>query len=165
MSPRIHTYPGVAFAMTGEIAVLLWTGEPTLAANQWAVNKIISERRAVGADLVLLQIIAEGAGTPGPEARRYIQEVYKRELSDMRRVVTAPLGGSFHQSLIRTILRGMAILARKSDYVTVVSTLDDGFAAVTRGRTTPTVTELASTVEAMFAALRAPRGSFAPPSA
>jgi hypothetical protein len=215
MDARIHTHPGVAFAVRGGVSVLLWTGDPTLAANQWAVErllgqewsrsgprtgvpaagadgsglprepmkllgqewsrsgprtgvpaagadgsglprepmKLLGQRGVISNEMVLLQIITEGAGTPDAEARRYIQSAYQRELSDMQRVVTAPLGDSFRQSVIRTIMRGMAVFARKSEFVTIVSTLDAGIAAVTKGRASPTPRELDACIDAMFAAL------------
>jgi hypothetical protein len=153
VTERIHTYPGCAVSSCEGIGLLLWTGEPTLAANQWAVRTLLAHRASAQREVTLLQIIAEQAGTPDADARAYIQEVYKRELSDVRRMVSAPLGDSFRQSIVRAIMRGMALFAGKTQHITVVSTLEQAYAAVLEGRSAPTRDALDRQVRAMYAAL------------
>lgn len=155
MIERIYKYPGCAVSSCAGISLLLWTGEPTLAANQWAVRTLLANRIKTAGEVTLLQIVAETAGTPDAETRAYIQEVYKRELSDVRRLVSAPLGDGFRQALVRTIMRGMALMAGKTQHITVVSTLDQAYDALLERRTQPTREALASQVRAMFADLEA----------
>lgn len=153
MTERIHTHPGCAVSSCEGIGLLVWTGEPTLAANQWAVRTLLAHRANAQREVTLLQIIAEGAGTPDAEARAFIQDVYKRELSDVRRIVSAPLGDSFRQSIVRTIMRGMALFAGKTQHITVVSTLEQAYTAVLAGRASPSREKLDEQVRAMLAAL------------
>ncbi len=148
MIERIYKYPGCAVSTCGGLSLLVWTGEPTLAANQWVVRTLRANRG--DGEIALLQIIAASAGTPDAETRAYIQEVYKRELSDVRRMVSAPLGDSFKQAVVRTIMRGMALIAGKSQNMTVVSTLEEAYSAVLERRTSPTRDQLAAQVRAMF---------------
>lgn len=155
MSDRILTYPGCAVSMCGGVGILLWTGEPSLAANQWAVRTILSLQGKSPSAVTLLQIVAASAGTPDAETRAYIQDVYRRELSGVRRLVSAPLGDSFRQSVVRTIMRGMAVFAGKSAHMTVVSTLPQAYAAILDGRTEPSRPELEARVSEMFVALGA----------
>ena len=155
MTDRIHTHPGCAVSSCGGVSLLLWTGEPTLAANQWAVRTLLDGRNATDPEVSLLQIVAQSAGTPDAQSRAYIQEVYKRELSGVRRLVNAPLGDSFRQAIVRTIMRSMAVFAGKTAHITVVSTLDAAYTAVLEKRTTPTRAALEAQVRAMFAALGA----------
>lgn len=157
MTEPIHTHPGCAVSWCGGVAILLWTGQPTLAANRWAVGLIVAaqdepERR----DGVLLQIIAEDAGLPDSDTRVYIQKVFERELSGLRRVVSAPLGDGFRQAVLRTIVRGIALVAGKSSYMLVVSTLEDAYDAVLARRASPSRAALHARVLAMFEALGAP---------
>ena len=161
VAEQVHLYPGCAVSGCEGIAIILWTGEPTLAANQWATRMLLARRGRPGADVTVLQIITEDAGTPDSETRAYIQEVYKRELSDVRRMVSAPLGNSFRQSVVRTILRGMALFAGKASNLTVVATLDDAYAAVLAGRSQPRRAQLEAQVQAMLEASR--EGPRAPP--
>ncbi|MBN8613046.1 MAG: hypothetical protein J0L92_20820 [Deltaproteobacteria bacterium] len=156
MLERIYKYPGCAVSSCGGISILVWTGEPTLAANQWAVRTLLSNRTKTAGEVTLLQIIAASAGTPDAETRAYIQDVYKRELSEVRRMVSAPLGDGFKQSVVRTIMRGMAVIAGKTQHITVVSTLDKAYDALLERRATPTRETLSSQVRAMFAELEAP---------
>ena len=133
--------------------MVLWTGDPTLVANTWAVRTALAQPAVPGGNTALLQIIAACAGTPDAAARAYMQDVYKRELRGVRRFVSVPLGDSFRQAIVRTIMRSMALFAGKSAFLTVVSTLDAGYDAVLQGRATPTRAELAACVLKMFAAL------------
>lgn len=154
MKERIHTTSGCAVSSCEGIAIVLWTGEPTLATNKWCVQTLRANTMKSGA-ATLLQIVGPTAGTPDAETRAYIQEVYKKELSEVRRMVSAPLGDSFKQSVVRTLMRGMAVIAGKSQHITVVSTLDQAYTTLLAGRTTPSREALSAHVDAMFDALGA----------
>lgn len=124
MIPSTETYPGVAFSTIGDVVIILWTGDPTLAANRWLIEQLSGVRTKRARPALGLQIIAEQAGTPDADARRYVQEAFKHELVGLRRFVNTPLGSSFKQSLVRTILRGMALVGDRNKVIVIASSLD-----------------------------------------
>ena len=121
----LSRYPGVGFLTHGDLALVTWTGEPSLAANRWLVDRMPAQVMSRHPSWLLLQIISPSCGTPGPEARQYVQEAFKTRLATVRCMVTVPLGDSLKQSIVRTIMRGMVILSGRSQTITVASSVDD----------------------------------------
>jgi hypothetical protein len=152
----VHDDRGCAIAFVGGVGVLLWTGEPTLRANRWAVSTLLANLDRGSGEPTLLQIVAERAGVPDAESRAFIQEVYRKELSGVRRLVSAPLGDGFRQSVVRTIMRGMAVVSGRMAQVVIVATLEDAYRETLDRRATPTHAELSQRVRAMFEALGVP---------
>jgi hypothetical protein len=151
----IRTYPGVACARSGTVLLLLWTGEPTVDALEWVDATIAAETKRWERG-VALQIIDPSAGTPGLEARGRIQALYRRELRAGRRLVTAPLGDSLRHSVLRALIRGMALVAGKTAHVSVASTLEDAYAAALEGVEGLTAADLHRIVVRMYGALGVP---------
>ena len=85
----ILTYPGVGFARAGDVGVILWHGDPTLAANRWLVNLIATARRTGKGIRVGVQLIDGSSGLPDAEARRYVQQAFAEELPHVRRFINA----------------------------------------------------------------------------
>lgn len=152
----VHEDRGCAIAFVGGVGVLLWTGDPTLRANRWAVSTLLANLDRGSGELTLLQIVAEQAGVPDAESRAFIQEVYRKELSDVRRLVSAPLGDGFRQSVVRTIMRGMAVVSGRTAQVVIVATLEDAYRETLKRRESPTHAELSTRVRAMFTVLDVP---------
>jgi hypothetical protein len=155
----ILTYPGVCFAREGDVGLVLWHGEPTLAANRWLVGLISSARRAGKGIRVGIQLIDGGSGMPDAEARRYVQQAFSEELPHVRRFVNAPLGDSMKQSLVRTVLRGMAMIGDKAKVVVIASTIDEALdlVAPVASSDTPSRTVLSRTIDQLFAEAGLPR--------
>jgi hypothetical protein len=142
----------VAVARRGNVMLLLWTGEPTVQALDWVDEKVAAEAASIERG-VALQIIDPRAGPPNAAARARIQAMYRRELRNGRRLVTAPLGDSLRHSVMRALVRGMALVAGRSAHVSVASTLEDAHAAALEHAVGVTAEELSAVVGEMYEAL------------
>ena len=138
---------------SGDVGLVLWHGDPTLAANRWLLGHIVSARRAGHPYRIGLQLIAEQAPLPDAETRRFVQAMFKEELPHIHRFINAPLGDSMKQSLVRTVLRGMAMISDKSRAVVIASTLEEALdmASAVASAETPPRSVLRRTVDEMFA--------------
>lgn len=152
MIASAETYPGVAYSVAGDVVIILWTGDPSLAANRWLIEQLSRVRLSRTQPALGLQIIAEQAGTPDADARRYIQEAFKHELVGLRRFVNTPLGSSFKQSLVRTILRGMALVGDRTKVMVIASNLEQALDLLAEKASpdTPSRDELRARIAQLF---------------
>lgn len=157
----IQTYPGLVVARAGDVGLILWHGEPTLAANRWLIQYVTTARRAGSGFKIGIQLICDATPLPEADARRYVQEAFREELPHVRRFINAPLGDSMRQSLVRTILRGMAMIADRSKVVVIASTIREALdlTVPVASEDTPPRAVLDRLVDDLFAEARTPRPS------
>lgn len=153
--PTLHQRPGVGFLIRGDLFIIVWTGEPTMASNKWIIDNVAGMSSSNPQGLIGLQIIMPNAGIPDAETRRYIEDSFRTRLGKIRNVVTAPIGDSLRQSLIRTMLRGMSVIANRSQSIAIVATLDEAIAQLllVRSSQTPSRAEILTDLQRLFTAL------------
>ena len=122
----IERFPGVTFATRGDVGMVVWNGDPTLAANKWVIERAKTDLMSRFPTVLLVQIILETAGQPDAETRRYIEEAFKTHLQPARRMVTIPIGGTLAKTIVRTIMRGMIVVAGRSGVIQISATVAEG---------------------------------------
>ncbi len=151
--PSIVAHSNVCFTRAGDVGLVLWHGEATLAANRWLSHLVTSARRSGDGIRIGVQLLADRTGLPDAETRRYVQQVYAEELPHIRRFINAPLGDSLKQSLMRTVMRGMTMIGDKSRITFVASTIDEALdlVAPVASADTPPRSVLSRGIDQLFA--------------
>lgn len=146
----------VRYTATGDVAIVLWSGEPTIAANRWLVDGLLSSFLAQQPSCIVLVFIDADVSVPSAETRKDIQDVFRNELAPVRRLVNIPLGDSVKQTLFRSVLRAMAMLGDSRRVVSIAANVEEAIAAAraVAGPQTPTPLVLRGAIEALFADVR-----------
>lgn len=130
MFRSVDRHEGVSYCAGGNLALVVWSGPSTLSANRWLIQRARADMPAIRTGGLFLQLIAEATSPPNAETRRYIQQEFADLLPRARRFVTVPLGDSFNQSVVRTIMRGMLLLSGVSGTAKIASNLDEGLSLI-----------------------------------
>ena len=152
MALTIARNPVVRHTALGDVAIVLWTGEPTIAANRWLVDGLLSSVVAKQPSCIVLVFIGEHVSVPSAETRKDVQKVFRNELAPVRRLVNVPLGDSVKQTLFRSVLRAMAMLGDSRRVVSVAGNIEEAIAAArsVAGPQTPHPLALRGAIEALF---------------
>ncbi|MCU0657474.1 MAG: hypothetical protein MUF64_20105 [Polyangiaceae bacterium] len=134
----MERFGGVSCCVGGDLMLVAWNGRSTFEANHWLIQRARRTLKTLPSGGLLLQSIEESAAPPDMETRRYIQHEYSDLLPQTRCFVTVPLGNSFHQTVVRTIMRGMLVVSGMSHIAKVAPTLEEGFTLLLEKSTSKT---------------------------
>jgi hypothetical protein len=150
----LETHDGIAVRACGDVLVVMWREASRIERIRW-LGRCIDERIAANESVVCCQIILASSSPPDAPARREGQALFERTGESIRRLVTVPVGDDLWMSIVRTILRGMAIVSRQPVEQRIASNLRQGLDYVheVAGPRTPQRHELAATVPQLCAAL------------
>ena len=154
----------VRYTASGDVAVVLWTGEPTIAANRWLVDGLLSSFLAKQPSCIVLVFIHPDVSVPSAETRKDIQGVFRNELAPVRRLVNIPLGDNVKQTLFRSVLRAMAMLGDSRRVVSIAANVEEAIASAraVAGPQTPSSLALRAAIDELFADVRPKKLSPAP---
>lgn len=159
MALDIRRHPNVGYTTVGDVAIVLWTGDPTVVANRWLVDGLLSTFLASQPSCVVLVFIAPTSGVPDTQSRQMIQETFRTKLTSVRRLVNIPFGDSVKQTLFRTILRAMATLGDTKRVVSIAANIEEAIAAARAVALpeTPSPIALRSAIHELFDVMGAAR--------
>jgi hypothetical protein len=157
----IETEDGVAVVKRGDLFQILYNAPARLHRTRWLFDRV--EARTMGREFVALLVVLSTSDPPDA-ATRAENTARLREIGPrLRRLVTVPVGDTFHGSIVRTIMRTLALVQGHGRTHFIRNTIDDGVACVLQaaGPSTPSVTRIREDLNAMFGALdlQAPRPS------
>jgi hypothetical protein len=155
MFGAVERFGGVSCCVGGDLMLVAWGGRSTFEANHWLIQRARSTLKGLPSGGLLLQSIEESAAPPDTETRRYIQHEYSDLLPRTRCFVTVPLGSSFHQTVVRTIMRGMLVVSGMSQIAKVSTSIEDGLNLIFEKSTpkTPSRSESLRKIQQMRAEL------------
>jgi hypothetical protein len=151
-TPNVELHPSLAFSVAGDVGLILWSGTPTIEANRWLMGRFTAGLSAIDGTAVGLQIIGEDTPVPDSATRRYVQQSYQQDLARVRRLVNTPLGDSLRQSIIRTVLRTMAVVGDRRKVLTIAATIDEALdlVAAVSSPHTPSRAVLSDRIDQLF---------------
>ena len=122
---ELEVFDGVAFSKTGDTFVTVWKASARLHRSRWLydlTDSLLPQSAGVVALLVVLP-----TSEPPDRATRIENSVRLRRLRpSLRRLVTVVPGDSFRMSIIRSVVRGMALSGGIARVHTVQATLERG---------------------------------------
>jgi hypothetical protein len=124
--PSVDVGDGIAMAAAGDVLFTVWKG-PSVDAlidrfepHVWAMaDKYPS--------FVIVQIIMSSSSPPNASVRARARRAMTTLGPRLRCVLSLPVGDGLWTTLVRTIMRGMAVLSGQSDIVRTASSLPDMF--------------------------------------
>lgn len=117
--------------MEGDLAVFAWNAPSTLERYRFAWDAVqeLSESNP-GGGVVVLQTVLPRAVPPDPAAKAYWIERQKRVGGVLRRYVSIVPGDEMQRIVVRTLLRGRALLNGTSAVSRIVASEREGITAV-----------------------------------
>lgn len=125
LTAAVSKQGAVAYTAVGDVALVLWSGEPNLRDNRWFIERLEQSFLVHRESCVVLIFVVTGATLPDAEFRREVQEAYRNRLGPVRRLVNVLLGDDFATSLWRTTLRAVATIGDRRKVVTVAGTIPE----------------------------------------
>jgi hypothetical protein len=153
-SSKVEVFDGVAFLSRGDVVLALWKAPARIHRAKWLfdhVDRVIAERP--GGVLAAYFILSSSSPPDGParaENQRRIQAIG----ASFRRLLLVPIGDALWTSIVRTVMRGVAIVTGNKNLAVangVADALDKLLAA--RSERTPSRRELEAAVAVLFDAL------------
>jgi hypothetical protein len=126
----VHACDGVATVGSGDVLFVLWKLAPTVERYDWFESRL-DEFAAQQASFVICQLILPTSTPPNARIRARTRETLARLRPKLRRVVSVPLGDALWMSVVRVVMRGMAIVTGHAETSTIASTLHEGLDQVT----------------------------------
>src|SRR5579864_2689413 len=120
-----EVFDGVAFSKIGDTFVTVWRDSARLHRSRWLYDLVDTLLPQPGGVVALLVVLP--TSEPPDRASRVENSVRLRRLRpSLRRLVTVVPGDSFRMSIIRSVVRGMALSGGIAGVHTVKATLERG---------------------------------------
>ena len=144
---------GVAAVELGNVLVAIWQHPATDARWDWM--KAVMDRTAENSPggFLMLDVTAATSSPPDAALRRRMQVDFKENLPRLRMLIVVALGDSLWVSVVRTIMRAVALLSGQSHRQVVVATVAEGVAVARKLGATASAAELTQAVDELSDAL------------
>jgi hypothetical protein len=151
----MQVYDGVALTQVGDTVLSLWKAGARVHRSRWIYDFLDDLAPRVPGGLLGLMVILPTSEPPDRATRQMNATRLRRLRPWMRRLVTVPLGDLLRFTLVRSVIRGMALTGGWSQIHFVEGTQSRGFARLLQaaGPLTPTDAELDASLRAQFEAL------------
>ncbi len=153
-SSKVEVFDGVAFTTRGDVVLALWKEPARIHRAKWLfdrVDRVIAEQPdGVLAAYLILPSSSPPDGPARAENQRRIQSIG----ASFRCLLLVPIGDALWMSLVRTVMRGVAILTGNKSLGVANGVADalDKLLLAKSGRT-PSRSELEGAVAELFTAL------------
>jgi hypothetical protein len=153
---EVATNDGVAVMFRGDVLLILYEKDARLHRTRFLFDRADEvARHASDAGLIAFMIVLPTAAPPDSETRAENVARLHKLGSQVRLLVTTPVGDAFRMSVVRAVMRALAILQRRSRTNVVASTIEDGLARVMEaaGPLTPPKSVILADLYTLYAAL------------
>lgn len=146
---------GVAVLARGDAVLIVYQRAARLHRTRWLFDRVDEYLAERSDDVVVFMVVLPTADPPDGPTRAENSTRLKKIGKRLRRLVTTPVGDAFRMSIVRTVMRGLAILQGQAGVCFVTNTIDDGLRRVTAVASpkTPSRARLGTDLESLFAAL------------
>ncbi|MFO0548907.1 MAG: hypothetical protein U0271_10995 [Polyangiaceae bacterium] len=130
MGEEVLQFDGVAMTTRGDVLLIVYKSPAKLHRTRWLFDRIdefLASRSAPAMGFMLILPTADPPDAPTREEN----SVRMRKIGDkLRRLVTTPVGDDLRVMLVRTVMRGLAILHGRTRDHFVTSTVAEGLSRV-----------------------------------
>jgi hypothetical protein len=148
---------GIALVVRGDAMLTLWNAPARLHRSRWVFDQLDALAATQPEGVVGMMIILPTADPPDAATRTENFVRLRRLTGRLRRVVTVIVGDELHQTVVRTVLRLLAI-PLGSGRLVVERSIDAGIIRMREdaGRGTPSLAELQDAAAALYTSLGLP---------
>lgn len=124
------TYEGVSVVMRGDLLLIHYGADARIDRTKWAFDRADELAAKCPNGILALMIVAANAAPPDAETRKENARRFAKIQPKLRRMVTVPLGDSIQKSIVRAIMRALALLLRQGDIQKIAATEAEGVAQI-----------------------------------
>ena len=149
------THDGVALMARGDLVLIAYQRAARIHRTRWLFDRIDAILAGRKGSVVALMIILPTADPPDVATRAENKARMRKAGPHLRRLVTTPIGDAFRISVVRTIMRAIAILQGSSRVHFVCETVQEGIrcALEAAGPETPPLAQVVADLRALHDAL------------
>ena len=151
---KLEVFDGVALGTQGDAMLTLWKSGSRAHRLNWMFE--FSEKFIVTQpSFVIMQVILPSSEPPDGDARKAISRQLEKLRPHMRRLVTVPIGDSFRISIVRSVMRAVALLSGLSGVQVIAADEEIGIRKLLEAasKDTPSAAELKQSMRALHDAL------------
>lgn len=126
----VEVFDGIAASWAGDTVVTVWNAPGRLHRSRWLYDFVDKWRTGRPETIAAMLVLLPSADPPDRAARIENSVRLRRLQPSIRLLVTVPLGDSFRVTIVRSVLRGMALLGGISRSLDIETTLDQGARAL-----------------------------------
>lgn len=150
-----ETFDGVGTITHGDVFIMLWRDGTRQDQTRWVFERVEAHAAKHPSGTLVFQLILPTSSLPDGSTRADNQKRLKVLSPQLRRIVTVPLGDAIWLSLVRTTMRGIAMVSGCGKTQLVADDEASGLDALLQaaGRDTPPRHELAHRIDDLYRAL------------
>ena len=151
----VQVFDGVAASWAGDAVVTVWNAPARLHRSRWLFDLVDERRARVPGSIGGLIVLLPTADPPDAPTRMENSVRLRRLRPSIRRVAAVALGDSFRVSIVRSVMRAMAVVSGISRTVSIETTLERGASALLSAATleTPSLDEIRQILVMQYEAL------------
>lgn len=152
---RIEQFDGVGCATEGDVALFLWKLPASYERNDFAAGVMQELAEQAPSGVIGVYIISPGASPPDAKVRADMIKRFKDLGPGLRRMIAVPVGDSLWTGVVRTLARGIFLLAGQGERIEVANTIQACLARIEElgSQHTPPRATLLDGVSALYARL------------
>jgi len=160
-NPSPKVLDGVAITSRGDVVLVLWEAPARLHRARFLFDELDAYAAKIRGGIIALQLILPTASPPDAQTRAENHARLRTLGGSLRRVVTVPLGSALWIALVRTVMRGMAVVSGASKVRFVCDDEASGLDALLTGAgpETPSREVLVEAVDDLYRALSVARAA------
>ncbi|MFO0616600.1 MAG: hypothetical protein U0414_28665 [Polyangiaceae bacterium] len=152
---KVSVNDGVAVAARGDAFLIVYQRPARLHRTQWLFQQMHAFLGSRTGSIVALMVVLPSADPPDGPTRAENEAQLRKVGHRLRRLVTAPVGDAFRVSIVRAVMRALAIIQGKAGVHFVCDTIDEGIRRLLESASddTPSRAELGAMLGALHKAL------------
>jgi hypothetical protein len=149
------TSDGIGVLFDGDVILAVYQGDATIHRTRWLFDRVDEAASRSPNGLLAYLVILANAAPPDAETRGENLKRLRNLGPALRCMVTTPVGDTFGVSVVRTVMRALVILDRRTSTHHITSTIDEGLSRLIEaaGPSTPAKSHLLVHLRAIYRVL------------
>jgi hypothetical protein len=159
---KVLVYDGVGMLFRGDTCLVVYQKPARIERTRWLFDVVANYLLDHDGDLLAFLIVLPSADPPDARTRQENNDRMRKLGSRIRRLVTLPIGNAFRVNIVRTVMRGLSMLAGHSDTRSIADTVEEGLDALleVKSEHTPTASQIRADIADIYQALGEPVPNF-----
>ena len=152
---KVLVYDGVGLLFRGDTCLVVYQKAARIERTRWLFDVVANYLLDNEGDLLAFMIVLPSADPPDARTRQENNDRMRKIGHRIRRLVTLPIGNAFKVNIVRTIMRGLTLLAGHSDTRSIVDTIEEGLDAILEvaSERTPSARQIRADIADIYQAL------------
>jgi hypothetical protein len=159
---KVLVFDGVGVLFRGDTCLAVYQRAARFERTSWLFDVVENYLLDHDGDLLAFLIVLPSADPPDARTRQENNDRMRKIGPRIRRLVTLPIGNAFKVNIVRTVMRGLTLLAGHSDTRSIADTLEEGLDAILEvaSERTPPASQIRADIAEIYKALGEPVPNF-----